>query len=146
MGMFTFITKPINFILDIVEFLGCLIAYIGNVFKWTGIAFTECIKVILAMPFCFFFYLFHGFWNFVLFMIFDVLIVVVLMPSRWLGNALGYPLTMPFNKDKIKEFKSYFMTRNIYDYLMPTVVSRCYSFDKLAPFPKWNLKVPKYGK
>ena len=146
MGMFSFITKPINFIIDVVEFLACLMSYIGNVFKWTSIAITEGIKVILTMPFCFFFYLLHGFWDFVLFIIFDVLLIIVLMPSRWLGKALGYPLTMPFNRKKIREIKSYCTTRQIYDYTMPTVVSRCYSFDGLAPFPKWNLKVPKYGK
>lgn len=146
MGMFDFVTKPINFILDVVEFLSCLMSYIGNVFKWTGLAVTEGIKVILAMPFCFFFYLLHGFWDFLLFIIFDVLLTIVLWPSRWLGNLLGYPLTIPTNKKKIREIKSYLKTRRIYDYTMPTVVSRCYSFNGLAPFPKWNLKVPKYGK
>jgi hypothetical protein len=47
MGLFDFITKPINFILDVVEFFSCLIAFIGNVFKWTGLAVAEGIKVIL---------------------------------------------------------------------------------------------------
>ena len=141
---FDFITKPIDFILEVIIFLKCLIAYIGNVFKWAGIAIAEGIKVILAMPFCLFFYLLQGFWDFFLFIIFDVLVVVVLLPSRLLGNALGYPLTMPFNKKKVRKVKSFFMTRNIYDLLMPTVVSTCYSFDGIAPFPKWNLKVPKY--
>jgi len=146
MGMFSFITKPINFILDVVEFLSCLMSYIGNVFKWTGIAISEGIKVILAMPFCFFFYLLHGFWDFVLFIVFDVLLIIVFWPSRWLGNVLGYPLTIPTNKKKLRVIKSYFATRQLYENTMPMVVSKCYSFNGLKPFPKWNLKVPKYGK
>ena len=146
MGMFSFITKPINFILDVVEFFACLMSYIGNVFKWTSIAITEGIKVALSSNFCLGFYLLHLFMEFVLFIVFDVLLIVVLLPSRWLGNALGYPLTMPFNRKKIREIKSYCTAPKLYENMMPKVVRICYSFKGLEPFPKWNLKVPKYGK
>lgn len=146
MAMFDFITKPINFILDVVDFLVCLVAFIGNIFKWTGIAITEGIKVILAMPFCFFFYLLHGIIEFLLFIIFDVLLIIVFWPSRWVGDALGYPLTIPTNKKKLKTIKSHFAAPKIYGSLMPTVIRKCYSFNGLAPFPKWNLEVPTYGK
>jgi hypothetical protein len=146
MTMFDFITKPINFILDVVDFLRCLLAFIGNIFKWTGLAATEGIKAILAFPFCFGFYLLHAFIEFVLFIIFDVLLIMIFWPSRWLGNALGYPLTIPTNRGKLRKFKSHFTAPKLYGAWMPKVVSTCYSFDKLAPFPVWNLTVPEYGK
>lgn len=146
MGMFDFITKPINFILDVVDFIKCLLEFIGDIFKWTGIAVTEGIKATLAFPFCFGFYLLHLIIEFLAFIVFDVLLIVVFWPSQWLGGALGYPLTIPTNRKKLRKIKSYCTAPKLYGNTMPFVVRKCYSFDKLAPFPAWNLKVPEYGK
>jgi hypothetical protein len=143
---FKFITGPINFILDTVVFISCLLSYIGDVFKWIGIAVTEGIKVLISFPFCFGFYLLHLFMEFVLFIIFDVLLIVVLWPSQWLGKALGYPFNIPNNRKKLREIKSYCTAPKLYEYMMPKVVRMCYSFNGLEPFPKWDLKVPEYGK
>ena len=57
MRMFDFIINPINNIIEAVKFIICLLAYIGNIFKWLGISIAIIIKVILSMPFCLFFYL-----------------------------------------------------------------------------------------
>ena len=47
MGMFDFIIKPINKIIEAVRFIICLLAYIGKIFKWLGISIAIIIKVIL---------------------------------------------------------------------------------------------------
>jgi len=146
MGMFDFIIKPINLILDAVEFFACLLSYIGDVFKWIGIAVTEGIKVVISFPFCFCFYLLHLVMEFVLFIVFDVLLIVVLWPSQWLGKALGYPFNIPNNRKKLREIKSYCTAPKLYEYAMPKVVKTCYSFKGLKPFPKMEMKIPKYGK
>lgn len=146
MGMFDFIIKPINLILDVVEFFACLLSYIGDVFKWIGIAVTEGIKVVISFPFCFCFYLLHLVMEFVLFIVFDVLLIVVLWPSQWLGKALGYPFNIPNNRKKLREIKSYCTAPKLYEYAMPKVVKTCYSFKGLKPFPKMEMKIPKYGK
>jgi len=146
MGMFDFITKPINFILDFVDFLKCFLAFVGSIFKWTGIAVTEGIKAVLAFPFCFGFYLLHAIIEFGLFIVFDVLLIMVFWPSTRVGSALGYPLTIPTNRKKLRKIKSYCTAPELYRAWMPKVVSRCYSFDKIEPFPTFNLKIPEYGK
>jgi hypothetical protein len=143
--MFDFIINPINFILDAIQFISCVISFIGKIFKWTGLAVSEGIKVILSMPFCFFFYLLHGLIEFMLFMIFDVLLIIVFWPSRWLGDTLGYPLTIPTNRKKLREIKSRINVVKLYEY-MPKVVRKCYSFKRLGPFPIWDMVVPKYGR
>jgi hypothetical protein len=160
MGMFDFITKPINFILDAAEFFSCVLAFIGNFFKWTGLAITECIKVILVFPFCSGFYLLHTIIDFVSFIVFDVLLIIITYPIRWLADALGFPLndlgltlkvlgfplTTRNNKNFLREMKSYFKVPKLYRSTMPYIFKTCYSFNGLPPFPEWNLKVPTYGK
>jgi hypothetical protein len=123
----------------------CVIVYIGKIFKWTGIAVYEGIKVLISMPFCFFFYLLHALIEFILFIVFDVLMTIVFWPSRWLGDILGYPLTIPTNRKKIKEIKSKLTPLKLYGY-MPKVVRTCYSFKRLPPLPRWDLKIPVYGR
>jgi len=145
MGMFSFITDPINFIFDAVQFIVCLIEYIGKVFKWSGKAIAIGLRILISMPFCFFFYLFHGFWEFVLFMVFDVLVLLVLWPSRALGKVLGYPIPMPVNKKALKKAKASCTAPAIYNAILPKVITGCYSFKSMPTFPKWDLKVPKYG-
>jgi len=142
--MFSFITNPVNYILDVVEFIICLIGYVVNVFKWTGLAVTAIIKLSIAMPFCFFFYILHVFIEFILFIVFDILLIMILWPSKALGEALGYPIRIPINNREIRKFKSNFTAQKLYNYAMPKVILTCYSFNGLEPFPKWNLKIPKY--
>ena len=143
MGMFDFITNPINKIIKAVRFIRCLLAYIGDIFKWLGITIAILIKVIISMPFCFFFYLLHAFWEFVLFMVFEVLIILALLPSRIIGKFLGYPINLPDN-DNIRGIKRNIGAQKIYGYVSPKLIGRCYSFDSIPPFPEWNLKVPSF--
>lgn len=143
MGMFDFIIKPINKIIEAVRFIICLLAYVGKIFKWLGISIAIIIKVILSMPFCFFFYLLHAFWEFLLFMVFEVLIILALLPSRIIGKFLGYPINMPDN-NKIRKLKKNMGAQKIYGYVSPKLISRCYSFDSIPTFPEWNLKVPRF--
>lgn len=143
MGMFDFIIKPINKIIEAVRFIICLLAYIGKIFKWLGISIAIIIKVILSMPFCFFFYLLHAFWEFLLFMVFEVLIILALLPSRIIGKFLGYPIKIPDN-DEIRKLKKNMGAQKIYGYVSPKLISRCYSFDSIPTFPEWNLKVPRF--
>merc|ERR1711966_2862 len=100
------IIKPIEFIVEAVKFIICLIAYIGNIFTWTGKAIAIGIKVLLAMPFCVFFYILHAVWEFFLFVIFDILLIIIFWPSRALAKALDYPIKIPTNKRQLKRIKS----------------------------------------
>jgi len=144
MAMFDFITKPINYILDVFEFISCLISYLGDVFKWTGTAVSEVIKVLFSVQFCIGFYLLHVVIEFISFIVFDVLMIIVFLPSRYIGKALGYPIVLPTNIKGIQKVKSYFNALTLYENVMPKIITKCYSFNGLAPFPQSNLKFPKY--
>lgn len=144
MGMFDFIINPINKIIEAVKFIICLLAYIGNVFKWLGISIAIILKVAISMPFCFFFYLLHAFWEFILFIVFEILIILALLPSRIIGESLGYPFTIPDNKDDLRQFRRNIGAQKIYEYVSPKLISKCYNFDAIPPFPEWNLKVPGF--
>ena len=144
MGVFDFITKPFEFILEVVDFVICLIAYVKDVFVWTGITLKVCIMVMLSLPFCFCFYILHAVWLFLQFLILDVLLTAVLLPSQIVGKALGYPLQYKYNAKKKKAMRDYTSLLTLYDKVAPKIMKTCYSFSSIGPFPKWDLEIPKY--
>jgi len=144
MGMFDFVIKPMNVIIDTVNFVLCLISYLGNVFRWMGTAVAVSIKIILAGRLCFLFYIFHAFWEFFLFILFEVILILILWPSSVIGSALGYPLIIPNNRKNLRDIKRSIGARNLYEMMSSDLITKCYSFDPIPPFPKWNLKVPSF--
>ena len=103
--MFDFIIKPFEFILEVVDFVICLIAYVKDVFAWTGKTIGVGIMVILSLPFCFCFYILHAVWLFLQFLIIDVLLTVVLLPSQIVGKALGYPFQYKYDAKTKKDMR-----------------------------------------
>jgi len=142
--MFEFITKPFEFILEVVNFVICLIAYVKSVFVWTGKTIRVGIMVILSLPFCFCFYILHAVWLFLQFLIIDVLLTVVLFPSQIVGKALGYPLQYKYDAKTKKDMRDYTSLMTLYNNFAPKLMKTCYSFASIGPFPQWDLIIPKY--
>ena len=142
--MFDFVIKPINKIIDAVQFIICLIEYIGDVFKWMGVTVTVIIQIILSGRLCFVFYLFHAFWEFFLFVIFEIILILLFLPSKVIGKFLGYPIIIPNNNKNLRKFKNKIGTRNIYKSISPEIDTKCYGFKRIPPFPKWELKIPNF--
>jgi hypothetical protein len=142
--MFDFILKPLGFIMEVINFVICLIDYLKKVFVWTGKTLRVCIMIIFTLPFCFCFYIFHAIWLFLQFVILDVLLTVILLPSQIVGKALGYPLSYKYDAKRKKTLRDNTSLMTLYNNFAPKLMKTCYSFDSIGPFPQWDLKIPKF--
>ena len=141
--MFEFIIRPLKFIMAVINFVICLMAYIKSVFVWTGKTMSVGIMFSLSLPVCFWFYILHVVWIFFQFVIFDVLLTAILLPSQIVGKALGYPLKYKYDAKTKKKFKDNTSLMTFYDNYAPAIMKTCYSFASIGPFPEWDLKIPE---
>jgi hypothetical protein len=143
MGMFDFITKPIKFIIKVVQFLVCLVDYVKKVFSWSGKTIKVLIIAMLSLPFCMFFYIFHLIWIFLQFIIIDIIFTIILLPSTKLGVAVGFPLPFKYDSKRKKHLRKLTDMTNIYSRVAPKIMSKCYKY-KISKFPEWDLTIPKF--
>ena len=120
----------------------CFAEFLQAIFKWTFETIQTITKyALLTLP-CFVFWVFNSFVMFIQYIVFDILLELVLLPSRIVGKSLGYPGTYTYDK-KTKEML--YANTNVFQWIIGAIDDNlkikfkihktCFNIGTIKPFP-----------
>jgi len=150
-----FVMKPINAAIDALKeelqlnkiqafFVAilCFAEYLRAIFKWTFETIETITKYALAAPLCFIFWVLNSFVMFMQYVILDILLELVLSPSRIVGKTLGHPGTYTYDKktkawlyEKTNFFQAILGAIDNNLKLNPKIQKTCFNIGTIKSFP-----------
>jgi len=135
-------TMQIDKLMAMIITIMCFAEYLQRIFKWVFNTINVITRYAIATPLCSILWVLNSIVMFVQYILFDVLIELVLIPSRTIGKTVGYPLEYKFDKKTKKALYEYtnILKRSIKlvdeNRLLPfKIYNKCFNIGTIKQFP-----------